>query len=112
MSDCIFCKIAEGEIPSSCLWDEEGVFAFRDINPQAPVHFLVIPKEHITGVSGINAENSAIVAKCFEVIAKLAEREGLGNGYRSFPTVARTPDRPSRISIPRLAGKKMAERMV
>lgn len=113
MSDCIFCKIAAGEIPSSCLWDSEGVFAFRDINPQAPVHFLVIPKEHISGVSEITAENSAIVAKCFEVIARLAEREGLSGGYRVISNCG--PDAGQ--TVPHLhfhvlAGKKMAERMV
>jgi histidine triad (HIT) family protein len=84
MSDCIFCKIAAGEIPSRCIWDAEGVYAFRDINPQAPVHFLVIPREHIaSGVKDVTAENSAVVAKCFEVIAKLAAQdERLKNGYR------------------------------
>jgi histidine triad (HIT) family protein len=84
MSDCIFCKIAAGEIPSTCLYDDEDVFAFRDINPQTPVHFLVIPKTHIaTGVKDITAENSAVVGKCFEVIAKLARQEGMEeDGYR------------------------------
>ena len=113
MSDCIFCKIAAGEIPSSCLWDDEDVFAFRDINPQAPVHFLVIPKAHITGVSDITAENSAIVAKCFEVIAKLADQEGLTGGYRVISNCG--PDAGQ--TVPHLhfhviAGKKMAERML
>ena len=82
MNDCLFCKIAAGEIPSPCLYDHDAVYAFRDINPQAPVHFLVIPKMHIGSVAEITAENSAVVAKCFEVIAKLAAQEGLENGYR------------------------------
>ena len=82
MSDCLFCKIAAGEIPSTCLKDDENVFAFRDINPQAPTHFLVIPKEHISSVADVNALNSAAVAKCFEAIAELAKSEGLENGYR------------------------------
>ena len=82
MSDCLFCKIAAGEIPSTCLYEDENVFAFRDINPQAPVHFLVIPKTHIGSVAELNPENSAVVAKCFEVIAKVAEQEGLTGGYR------------------------------
>ena len=75
MSDCLFCKIAAGEIPSTCLYEDENVFAFRDINPQAPVHFLVIPKTHIGSVAELNAENSAVVSKCFDVIAKVAEQE-------------------------------------
>ena len=82
MSDCLCCKIAAGEIPSTCLYDDENVYAFRDINPQAPVHFLVIPKQHIDSVAAVSAENSAAVARCFEVIAKVAEQEGLENGYR------------------------------
>lgn len=113
MSDCIFCKIAAGEIPSACLWDADGVYAFRDINPQAPVHFLVVPKEHISGVSGITAENSAMVAKCFEVIAKLAEQEGLGSGYRVVSNCG--PDAGQTVfhlHFHVLAGKKMPEKMV
>ena len=82
MNDCLFCKIAAAEIPSTCLYNDDDVYAFRDINPQMPVHFLVIPKQHIDSVAAITAENSAVVAKCFEVIAKLAAQEGLTSGYR------------------------------
>ena len=84
MNDCLFCKIAAGEIPSTCLYNDDDVYAFRDINPQMPVHFLVIPKQHIDSVAAITAENSAVVAKCFEVIAKLAAPEGLTGGYRGI----------------------------
>ena len=72
MSDCLFCKIAAGEIPSSKVYEDDLCYAFYDIAPQAPVHFLVIPKAHIASVSGITAENSGVVAHIFEVIAKLA----------------------------------------
>lgn len=72
MSDCLFCKIAAGEIPSECLYEDELVYAFKDIDPQAPVHFLVIPREHIESAAAINGENSKIAAHCLEVIAKLA----------------------------------------
>lgn len=84
MSDCLFCKIAAGEIPSDCLYNADGIFAFRDIQPQAPVHFLVIPSEHIaSGASEITAENSALVGRCLEVAARLAEKEGIADGgYR------------------------------
>ena len=82
MSDCIFCKIAAGEIPSTCLYEDDTVFAFRDINPQAPVHFLVIPKTHIESMNDVNAENAAVVAHCLEVIGGIAEKEGLTDGYR------------------------------
>ena len=82
MSDCIFCKIIAGEIPSTKVYENEYVFAFRDINPQAPTHILVIPKEHIRGISAITAENSAIAAKCLEACAEIAKQEKLDGGYR------------------------------
>ena len=82
MNDCIFCKIVAGEIPSTKVYEDEFVFAFRDIYPQAPVHILVVPKEHIISAAGVNAENSHLVAKCFEAIAVIAENEGLGSGFR------------------------------
>lgn len=80
--NCLFCKIISGAIPSSKVYEDEYVYAFRDINPQAPVHVLVVPKAHIASAAEIKAENSAYVAKCFEAIAKIAASEGLGNGYR------------------------------
>lgn len=82
MSDCLFCKIIAGVIPSATVYEDETVFAFRDINPQAPTHILVIPKEHIPSVDGITAENSAVVAHIFEVIPQIAQAEGLAEGYR------------------------------
>jgi len=81
MSDCLFCKIIAGDIPSSKVYEDEVCFAFNDIAPQAPTHFLVIPKEHIASVSGITAENSGVVAHIFEVIAKLAAEMGM-ESYR------------------------------
>ena len=82
MSDCLFCKIIAGEIPSSKVWEDEAVYAFRDIAPMAPVHVLVVPKLHIPSADGVNEENSAAVARIFEVIPKIAAAEGLSNGYR------------------------------
>lgn len=82
MSDCLFCKIIAGEIPSTKVYENEDVFAFRDINPQASVHVLVLPKEHIRCADEISSANSAKVAKCFEAIAEIAAAEGLTNGYR------------------------------
>ena len=78
MSDCLFCKISAGEIPSNKVYEDDLCYAFYDIAPQAPVHFLVIPKAHIASVSAVTAENSAVVAHIFEVIAKLAKELGLG----------------------------------
>ncbi len=82
MEDCLFCKIAAGEIPSKCVYQDDQVYAFYDIDPQAPTHFLVIPKKHIESVAAINAENSGIVAHAFEVIAKLASEMGFKEGFR------------------------------
>lgn len=82
MSDCIFCKIIGGEIPSTKVYEDELCYAFRDINPMAPTHILVVPKAHIQDVSGICEENSAVVAHIFTVIPRLAAAEGLTNGYR------------------------------
>ncbi len=81
MSDCLFCKIAAGEIPSDKLYEDELCYAFSDIAPQAPSHFLVIPKSHIASVSQIDGSNSALVAHIFEVIAKLTAEKGIGS-YR------------------------------
>ncbi len=80
--DCLFCKIIAGEIPSTKVYEDETVLAFRDIAPQAPTHILVIPKCHIGSVAELTAENSAVVAHIFEVIPQIAAREGLENGYR------------------------------
>ncbi|MGM9628823.1 MAG: histidine triad nucleotide-binding protein [Faecousia sp.] len=82
MSDCLFCKIIAGEIPSDKVYEDETVYAFRDIAPQAPTHILVIPKEHISGCNGVTAENSSLVAHIFEVIPRIAQTEGLTGGYR------------------------------
>ena len=80
--DCLFCKIVAGDIPSTKVYEDELVLAFRDIAPQAPTHILVIPKCHIGSVAEINEDNSAVVAHIFQVIAQVAENEGLEKGYR------------------------------
>ena len=79
---CLFCKIAAGEIPSTKVYEDEKILAFRDIAPMAPTHILVIPKTHIPSVDGITPENSCLVAHIFETIPKIAEAEGLTGGYR------------------------------
>ena len=82
MSDCLFCKIVAGEIPSTKVYEDETVLAFRDIAPQTPTHILVVPKRHIQDANGINAENSAVIAHIFTVIPRIAKAEGLEKGYR------------------------------
>ncbi len=80
--DCIFCKIAAGEIPSKKAYEDETVLAFYDLEPQAPVHILIIPKQHISSCAEISEENSAVISHIFEVAAKLGKELGLENGYR------------------------------
>ena len=82
MNDCIFCKIIAGEIPSAKVYEDENVFAFRDINPMAPTHILVVPKEHVASVSELNEENIALAGNCLLAAGKIAEQEGLTGGYR------------------------------
>ena len=82
MSDCLFCKIIAGEIPSNKVYEDELCYAFYDIAPQAPTHILVIPKTHISGMSEVSAENAALVAHCLEVAALVAKQENLTGGYR------------------------------
>ena len=79
---CIFCKIVAGEIPSTKVYEDAEILAFRDINPMAPTHILVIPKTHMGSVNDITAENSGVVAHIFEVIPQIAAAEGLTGGYR------------------------------
>ena len=80
--DCLFCKIINGEIPSNKVYEDDRVFAFRDIAPQAPTHILIIPKQHIKPAAEIDESNSDVVAHIFEVAAKIAKQEGLDDGFR------------------------------
>ena len=82
MESCLFCKIAAGEIPSKCVYEDDRIFCFYDINPQAPVHVLVIPRAHIPSVDGIDEANADIVAHIFTKIPEIARSLGLTNGYR------------------------------
>ena len=110
--DCIFCKIAAGEIPCAKVYEDEDLLAFRDIHPQAPVHVLIIPKCHLSGMDAVTGENSGIVAKIFSAIPAIAKSEGLTNGYRVISNCG--PDACQ--SVPHLhfhllGGAQMADRM-
>ena len=112
MSNCLFCKIIAGDIPSTKVYEDDSVLAFRDIAPQAPTHILVIPKTHIGSVAEVSAENSAVVAHIFEVIPQIAKAEGLENGYR----VVSNCGEDACQSVPHLhfhilGGKKLTEQM-
>jgi histidine triad (HIT) family protein len=80
--DCLFCKIIAGEIPSSKVYEDDLCYAFNDIEPQAPTHILIIPKQHIKSMAEIDESNSAVVAHIFEVAAKIAKEKGLDDGFR------------------------------
>ncbi len=81
-NDCLFCKIIAGDIPSTKVYEDDMVYAFRDIAPMAPTHVLVVPKVHIASADEVSAENSAYVARIFEVIPNIAAADGLTGGYR------------------------------
>ena len=110
--DCIFCKIIAGEIPSAKVYEDELCFAFRDINPQAPTHVLVVPNEHIASADGINAENSKYVAAIFEAIPKIAASEGLVGGYRVITNCGEDACQTVKhIHFHVMGGKKLPENM-
>ena len=114
MSDCLFCKIAAGEIPSARVYEDDAVLAFRDINPQAPTHILVIPKEHIAdSAAQITPENSAAVARCFEAVARVAAQEGLSDGFRVITNSgAAAGQTVPHLHFHILAGADMSDKLV
>ena len=111
--DCIFCKIALGEIPSKKVYEDEKILAFHDINPEAPIHVLVIPKTHIPSMDGVTPENSAYITHIFEKIPEIARMAGAKNGYRLVSNCG--PDAAQ--SVPHLhfhilAGKQLPAHIV
>ena len=82
MEDCLFCKIAAGEIPSKKVYEDEQVYVFEDIEPTAPIHYLLIPMEHISKLDEITPDNSAVISHIYEVISMLAEKLDLKDGFR------------------------------
>ena len=110
--DCLFCKIIAGEIPSAKVYENEWVYAFRDIAPQAPVHVLIVPKVHICCADAVNAENSPFVAKIFEAIPEIAKAEGLANGYRIINNCGEDGCQTVKhLHFHLLGGKKLTEKM-
>lgn len=111
--DCLFCKIANGEIPSKKVYEDESVYAFYDINPQAPVHVVVIPKAHIAACADeIDNSNSAVIAKLFEAIPAIAKAAGITNGYRIVNNCGEDACQSVKhIHFHVLGGKKLAEAM-
>ncbi|MBQ7737183.1 MAG: histidine triad nucleotide-binding protein [Oscillospiraceae bacterium] len=113
MSDCLFCKIIAGEIPSAKVYESENVYAFRDINPQAPTHILVVPKKHVASVAELNDSNSRLAAECLVAAAEIARKEGLENGYRIVSNCG--PDAGQTVAhlhFHILGGKRLQDQMV
>lgn len=110
--DCIFCAIVKGDIPSTKVYEDEWVYAFKDINPMAPVHILVVPREHIASADEINGENSHLVAKIFEAIPKIAAEAGLTNGYRLISNVGEDADQSVKhLHVHILGGTKLPAKL-
>ena len=110
--DCLFCKIASGEINSTKVYENEDVVAFHDISKQAPVHILVIPRMHIASADGVNAENSAVIARIFEAIPVIAKEAGLTNGYRVITNCGEDGCQSVKhLHFHILGGKKLSENM-
>ena len=104
--DCLFCKIAKGEIPSNKLYEDDQILAFYDIDPQAPVHFLVIPKEHISSAAQLEQEHGPLLGHIFATISKLCRELGCENGYRIVTNVGQDGGQ----SVPHLHFHVLAKR--
>lgn len=89
LDDCLFCKIARGEIPGSKVYEDEDVLAFRDINPKAPVHFLIIPKQHMTSLAHATDKDTPLLGKMLALVPVLAKQEGCVNGFRTVINTGR-----------------------
>lgn len=110
--DCIFCKIAAGEIPSKKAYEDEKILAFYDIAPQAPVHILVIPKAHVGGVDEVNEDNADVVAHIFKKIPEIAKSAGLTDGYRVVSNVGKHGCQSVRhLHFHLLGGAQLSEKM-
>ncbi|MBR2621331.1 MAG: histidine triad nucleotide-binding protein [Clostridia bacterium] len=112
MNDCLFCKIIAGVIPSKKVYEDESVYAFYDIAPQAPVHILIIPKTHIASADEVTAETANLVAAVFTAIPKIAQAAGLENGYRVITNVGEDGCQSVKhLHFHLLGGKKLSENM-
>ncbi len=110
--DCLFCKIIAGEIPSTKVYEDEAVYAFHDIAPQAPTHILIVPRAHIPSADAVTAENAAAVAAVFAAIPKIAAAEGLSQGYRVLTNVGEHGCQSVKhIHFHLLGGRQLPEQM-
>ena len=114
MEDCIFCKIIKGEIPSTKVYEDEEILAFKDINPVTPIHILVIPKKHIESVVHLQKEDEAIVGKIYGVINKIAEEQGFkDDGFRVIVNCGKDGGQEvPHLHFHLLAGKQLGDKIV
>ncbi|MCL2013624.1 MAG: histidine triad nucleotide-binding protein [Oscillospiraceae bacterium] len=113
MENCIFCKIINGELPSATVYEDENTLAFRDINPAAPIHVLVIPKQHIISLDDINTENKKTAANCLAAIPEIAKNLGLVGGYRVITNIGKDGGQVvPHLHFHLLGGKKFKEKIV
>lgn len=111
--DCIFCKIIDGEIPSAKYYEDDLVIAIKDVNPQAPFHALIMPKQHIESALDIDKSNSALIARIFEAAAKIAKENGLDSGFRIINNCGEDAGQTVKhIHFHLLGGIKMSERII
>lgn len=111
--DCIFCKLANGEIPTNKVYEDDYVTAFYDMNPQAPVHVLIVPKEHIDSALCINADNALYVSKCWEAVPVIASKLGLDNGFRVINNCGEDGGQTvMHIHFHLLGGRKLTEHII
>ena len=111
--NCLFCKIIKGVIPSAKVWEDDFTYAFRDINPQAPTHILVVPKTHIASCADITEENMDAAARCLTTVAKIAKQEKLENGFRVISNSGKDAGQTvPHLHFHILAGKPMGEKIV
>ena len=112
MSDCLFCKIIAGDIPSTKVYEDEIVFAFRDINPQAPTHVLVVPRQHVSGMDGLDEIDDATLAACLRTCKRVAEMEKLNSGFRTVSNCGPDACQSVRhLHFHVLGGKQRSEKM-
>jgi len=112
MDNCLFCKIVKGDIPSTKVYEDDKTYAFRDIAPMAPTHVLVVPKAHVTGMSGIDEADDATLAACLRAVKKVAELEKLEGGFRTISNCG--PDACQTVNhlhFHVLGGKKLSEKL-
>lgn len=112
MENCLFCKIIRGDIPSTCVYQDDMTYAFRDIAPMAPTHVLVVPKAHVSGMSDIDALDDATLAACLRAVKKVAELEGLHGGFRTVSNCGSDACQSvSHLHFHVLGGKQLSEKM-